>query len=136
MKSATQAFESVRTTAETAKSDAPKKAGDLAPGDYVRQGDIYLHKLACLPNSAIPDPSARAQLAPGESQGSRHCIGDMSKVQLFRLPNPNPLQGPVIDVKESVAIEHPEHAHITLEPGVYICTFQRLHADEVRRQMD
>ncbi len=136
MKTATQAFESVRTTAEAVKSDAPKRAGDLAPLDHVRQGDVYLWKLAGLPTGATPDPTASAQIAPGETQGSRHVIADMRKVRMFKLANPNPLQGPVIEVKESVVVEHPEHAHITLEPGFYIGTFQRLHADEVRRQMD
>lgn len=44
--------------------------------------------------------------------------------------------GPLIVAKEAVTIEHPEHAHVTLPAGVYLTTYQRTWAKEIRRTQD
>ena len=106
---------------------------------FAQQGDIYIRKVdakaLCKPKNGIANHSG--QLAPGNSRGSRHCV-DTRKVRVFEHPGAkeNPLQGPVLLSGERFTITHPEHGHITLPPGAYSITYQRLFADEIRRVMD
>ena len=102
---------------------------------FAQQGDIYLSK-APISSVAKGARAQSGQLAPGTTQGSRHCV-DPAKV---RISTPDalasPLQGPTLYAKESFTITHPEHGHITLPPGCYRVTYQRAYADEMRRVMD
>lgn len=110
---------------------------DLPVGQYIPQGDINIIRLGNVPENAIPsEPSA--QLAPGTTRGSRHCIkaDDLSKCRFFKLPNPNALQGPIIVFYEPVTIEHPEHGDQVWPECVVAVTYQRRYADEVKRIQD
>lgn len=107
------------------------RAGDI----FAQQGDIYIGKLSRLPKTATRDMQATGQLAPGTTQGSRHCV-DITRVRLWVLPTPTALQGPIIEAPEGVEIFHPEHGNIVLPPGVYQVSFQRAYADELRRVAD
>lgn len=106
-------------------------------GHHVPQGDINIWRLREVPPTAVSAHSF-AQLAPGTTRGSRHCIkaSDLGKCIFFRLPNPSPLQGPIIVFTESVTIEHPEHGDQIWPICVVAITYQRRYADEIRRIQD
>jgi hypothetical protein len=106
-------------------------------GTPVAQGDINLWLLPKLPESAIQAFSGR-QLAPGTTRGSRHCIKaeDMNAVEFYRLPDPNPLQGPILVFTRSITIEHPEHGDQIWPAGIVAVTYQRRHAIELKRSQD
>lgn len=114
---------------------------DLQPGQFAAQGDLNFIALAELPEGAVEVVTV-PQLAPGNSRGSRHCIKeeDLHKVRSFRLPDPTPLQGPILYFEEPITIEHPEHRHQFWNTGCKPCliavTYQRKHAEEVRRIQD
>lgn len=111
--------------------------GAMSAGDMHRQGDVYITRLDALPADAVK-AEKQAQLAPGTTQGSRHVINaaHMRHCEFFALRQPTPLQGPIIRAKKPVEIQHPEHGHVTVPPGVYGITYQRQLADELRRVAD
>lgn len=101
----------------------------------VRQGDIYVQRIrkADVPKTA---PYGTTQLAPGNTQGSRHIV--KGSVDL-RAPEKgaDALKGPYILAKERFEVTHPEHAHFSLPPGTYRVTYQRDFAqEEIARVMD
>ena len=102
---------------------------------FARQGDLYFAKLAQIPLGSRPWPFPHGQLAPGNTQGSRHCV-DITHVHLWLLPDPTALDGPIIDAPNGVEITHPEHGNHVYPPGIYQVTFQRAYADELRRVID
>lgn len=110
---------------------------DFPVGQYIPQGDINIWRLPEVPANAI-DSVTHAQLAPGTTRGSRHVIksDDLSKCKFFSLPSSNELQGPIIIFTEPVTIEHPEHGDQLWPACVVAITYQRRHADEVRRVQD
>ena len=133
---ATTVYETIQRTANEKRTDAPKTVGSLARLDYTRQGDVYFWSIEKVPAGAIRESKPSGQLAPGTTQGSRHCVADPSAVTMYRLESPNALQGPIIDAPNGVTITHPEHGHQTLGPGVYAVTYQRAYAEELRRVQD
>ena len=102
---------------------------------FARQGDLYFAKLAKVPHDAQPWTFPHGQLAPGTSQGSRHCV-DLTRVRLWVLARPTALDGPIIEAPEGVEIQHPEHGHHIYPPGIYQVTYQRAYANELRRVQD
>lgn len=138
-------------------------------GDNVRQGDIYL-VLIPMPKAtdltAIPAAQLAAgyQLAPGNTQGSRHvlqfgrdslgatvftpknqaAIADLvNKHAKLDKPVPAELIGPVFQPgSKDAVIVHPEHAHAVIPaatvPSDMACAvvYQRAFAEEVRRVQD
>lgn len=106
-------------------------------GDYSYQGDIVIWYLPKLPEGVIQVFTV-AQLAPGTTRGSRHCIrqSDLPKVEQFQLKNPNPLQGPILKLSAPIVIEHPEHKHQQISAQFVAITYQRKHSDELRRVAD
>ncbi|HXJ41719.1 MAG TPA: hypothetical protein VNH18_20755 [Bryobacteraceae bacterium] len=130
------AFRRVQAHAEKIKNDEPHTVETCSPGDAWAQGDILLLCLIAVPPGATVDPKPVAQLAPGTTQGSRHCIRDLSTVKLWRIASPTPLDGPVIEAPSGVTVEHPEHGDVTLPPGVYAVVYQRALAEELRRTVD
>lgn len=133
----TETLEELKTVAKAKATAAPVRYGTLAPYDCHRQGDVYILTLSSLPRglSAI---ATRAQLAPGETQGSRHCIAaaHLGRVKMYQRNATNPLEGPVIDASDEVEITHPEHGHVILPKGVYGIYYQRQMAEELRRVAD
>lgn len=104
---------------------------------FAQQGDLYFTKLATLPAGARQLVRHNGQLAPGNTQGSRHCV-DMSRCTLWALAHPTALDGPVIESPDGITVTHPEHGWLTFPPGpgIYQVTFQRAYAEELRRVAD
>jgi hypothetical protein len=117
--------------------DSFKAIPQLKSGEFVSQGDINFICLTTIPKDAVLIPTPQ-QLAPGNSRGSRHCIkaSDLHKVKAYRLPNPNPIQGPILEFLGEVTIEHPEHGDQLWTPCIVAVTYQRKHAEELRRVQD
>lgn len=145
---AEKAFAEVRKQAERIKNDEPATVGTVSIGDVVRQGDLYLVAIGDLP--AKRTPTGERQLAPGNTQGSRHVLAGECEVftaepaaiaALVKKSNgviiPAPLLGPVFRTVGEVTVEHPEHGHRALPAGECFATvYQRAFADEVRRAQD
>lgn len=136
MLTATEVIEQIHAHGQEIANDSLVKVTPEI-GVPVAQGDINLWLLPKLPDrviEAVPD----AQLAPGTTRGSRHCIrlSDMGHVKFYRLSNPNPLQGPILVFEKEATIEHPEHGDQLWPAGIVAVTYQRRHADEVRRAQD
>ena len=106
------------------------------PGDGWAQGDLLLVCLETLPQNIAPMIKPDPQLAPGNSQGSRHCLDSLQGVRLFQLVDATPLDGPVILAEREFTVQHPEHGDITLPAGVWGVVYQRAFADELRRVQD
>lgn len=117
-----------------AKPDAVKY-GTTAPGDYHRQGDVYIRRLKALPKG-LKTTQAQSQLAPGETQGSRHCLESIDGVKFYAPADKTPLDGPILQCDGPVTVTHPEHGHVTLPAGVYSIHYQRQYAEELRRVQD
>lgn len=132
----TTVFSEVAEQAEKIRNDAEQAFGFVDPGDEIRQGDLYITALSKLPAHVTKIDKPQAQLAPGNTQGSRHTIRDMKGVTLYRVKDAGPLDGPIIVADEEIAIDHPEHANMVLPAGCYAVTYQRAFAEELRRVQD
>lgn len=132
------AFRQVIDYAEQIRNDDAHTVATMSPGDMWVQGDIGLVCLAALPKGCVVDNRPTPQLAPGTTQGSRHCVaaGDMARVRFYRLIEATPLDGPVIEAPDGLTIEHPEHGDVTLPPGIYGVVYQRQFAKELKRVQD
>lgn len=139
----------IRKSAE--RMDAAKTAaiGAASVGDVVRQGDLYLVCLEALPAGGERAPR---QLAPGETQGSRHvaagecvvhrpasaaAVAQLIKTACRGAEVPAELVGPLVECLGETTIEHPEHGHRILPAGsVWAVVYQRAFGEEVRRVQD
>ncbi len=137
MLTAIEAMTKVEQDAKKCLKGETTRYGTVAPGDCHRQGDVYVLALCELPPGAVKSDKA-LQLAPGTTQGSRHCLRqeDLSHIEFYRRPDASPLDGPILVAKNRFEVTHPEHAHVNLPPGVYAITYQRQHAEELRRVAD
>ena len=125
----------VISTAEKIKNDELQRFPEAASvGDYVRQGDIYIIFLDCVPSDAIRVATPQLQLAPGSSQGSRHCLSTLDGVDIYSLPDPTVYDGPVIRCTTEVTVTHPEHGNWLLPVGCYAISYQRTEDDKGRQR--
>lgn len=111
-------------------------ADTLEIDDTIRQGDLYLTLIPKLPEGKA---SKDAQLAPGQTQGSRHILsGKFELVTDVTFKNvPQALVGPAFKCKGDVELTHPEHGNKILPKGtVWQVTYQRAFAEEIRRVQD
>jgi hypothetical protein len=136
MKTAEREIDAIQSHAEAIRNDGAHEVATASPGDTWAQGDVGIVCLAGLPAGCRLDPNPTAQLAPGETQGSRHCLTDLAAVNLYRMGDATPLDGPVIEAPQGCTIAHPEHGDVTLPPGTYGVIYQRAYADELRRVQD
>ncbi len=141
MSDAVQAFETIKATADKARCMGARRCPAMAPGDVARQGDVYIRCIAGVPDGAVRVAEPGSQVAPGNTPGSRHRIRELCDVTVYTLASPNALQGPVIDAPRGFVLDHgtggeQDHATIEFGPGVYLVTFQRAYADELRRVQD
>jgi len=108
--------------------------------EAVRQGDIYITRLNKMPEGVKPYKNSEGgdnQLAPGTSQGSRHVLAENETAKLYSLPNPTALDGPIIDAPNGCRVNHPEHGDIDFQMGgIFKVTYQRAHAEELKRVKD
>ncbi|MFN3962515.1 MAG: hypothetical protein ACK4NQ_06020 [Fimbriimonadaceae bacterium] len=98
----------------------------VALGEFARQGDIYIVAIDAVPAGC--KPSENRQLAPGTTQGSRHIAEgaveiyhrtDHGRIVMAKNRKGGHAIGPVIVAKDFFTVTHPEHAHVSLPPGVY-----------------
>jgi len=139
MNSVLESVRQVEQVAESIKSDATQRFPEAASlNDAVRQGDLYITLIANVPLAAKLVKKPSKQLAPGNTQGSRHCISNMRNVRVFANPQPSAYDGPILEVKKEVTIEHPEHGDWVLNPGCYAISYQRTEDSEgrIRRVQD
>lgn len=131
---ATESLERIQASAEAIRNADTHRFPDAASvGDTFRQGDLYITRLDAVPAGAVA-MKYEAQLAPGNTQGSRHILD--RTVKMYRLKNATVLDGPVIEVGDTCTVTHPEHGHVVLPAGIYGVTYQRQFADELRRVAD
>ena len=130
-----RAFSEVLRHAEKIRNDADHRIEVMEPGDAWAQGDILILRLKSLPLGAVAIKSV-SQLAPGTTQGSRHCIADPSAIRMYRLAITTPLDGPILVAESEFMVEHPEHGNVTCPAGVYAIRYQRAFAEELKRQLD
>ena len=135
-KSAVEAYDEVRHVADSVRDHRQWRFSEAAsPGDYWRQGDVFITLLDGVPKNAKPG-NIVTQLAEGNTQGSRHCLDDILGVSFFALERPTALDGPVLQLTEERTITHPEHGAVCLPPGTYGITYEREMAEELRRVAD
>ncbi len=142
-------IDAVRKSAEKMHAAATERIATASAGDVVRQGDLYL---VCL-KSSLPGKLLRTrQLAPGDTQGSRHVAeGDCKivdpeskaavSVAISHLVKgadvPQQLVGPIVECHGDTTIAHPEHGDRILPAGsTWGVIYQRAYAEEVRRVQD
>ena len=137
-----------KAAAESLDEAGEQIVGTASPGDCVQQGDIHLVCIESLPAGT----KTKRQLAPGNSQGSRHIAeGECSVYQpkepaaVAQIVNslcrgamvPAELVGPIVECHGETTITHPEHRHFRLPAKtVWAVVYQRQYADEIRRVQD
>lgn len=136
--SATDAYRLVRERAEEIRNDGDHRIETMSAGDAWAQGDVAIIALDAVPADAMLDESPSAQLAPGNTQGSRHLLDSLDGLRLFARTGgeATPLAGPVIEAERRFSVTHPEHGNVSLPPGVYQVRYQRAFAEELRRVQD
>lgn len=148
---AVRAYEQVKQSAAGRIKPAPKRIDRLEPGEAVRQGDLYLIRLAKLPKGAVAIENPSPQLVPGRTRGSRHVItAETFAACVLHAParatepalrsasggREAEFDGPVIDAVAPFEVSHPEHGHFILPPGVYAVRYQRRYGPTTRRVKD
>jgi hypothetical protein len=131
------------TTVETAvkkvrdsKPDAKVREYEtLDIGKAVRQGDVYVHRVADEHPHGKRIGAKLVQIALGSSNGARHEAKGAVKVYAgTTLPEyvtaPQDVQaseitGPLIVADKPWSVVHPEHPHFKLPKGTYQVTYQR-----------
>jgi hypothetical protein len=137
MSNATTIFRQIQAHASTNACDLTYIVFPVI-GQLIPQGDLNFVILPKVPEGCSKGNSV-AQLATGTSQGSRHCIAgkDIGNVEFFNLPDPNPLQGPILRLSADVEITHPEHRNLIFPLGTIIAvTYQRRYAEDIKRIQD
>lgn len=124
-------------------SDKPERIGSPSLGDVVRQGDVYIMSIPCLPDGQV---TKNRQLAEGDTQGSRHILtGEVNIIDKVTSVVKNPdgevihptLVGPAFECVSDVTETHPEHGWKILPAGTcWQVVFQQSFAEEVRRVQD
>lgn len=99
-----------------------------------RQGDVLIVPVKSLPKNLDPvdREQGRVVLAHGEVTGHAHAIKDRNAA-LFRDPKLAAIFMHVSD--DPVALEHEEHATITIPPGNYRVICQREYSPEAIRNV-
>jgi hypothetical protein len=133
---ASRAYSDLARHAEKIKNDDEHEIATMSVGDMWPQGDVGIVSLGKIPAGATVEPKPQLQLAPGTTQGSRHCLASLDGVTLYRLKDATPLDGPVIDAPQGCRVNHPEHGDVILPAGVYGIVYQRAFAEELRRVQD
>jgi hypothetical protein len=135
MKCITEVLEQIEQSAATKNDTETRFIKKIDLNQVVRQGDIYIHKVAT--DWKVGKPVSN-QLAMGSTKGSRHfaespakCYEGVDAPQYMT----NTLLGPVIQSTDRFTISHPEHAHISLPAGTYAVTHQ-MDARTLRRVQD
>lgn len=135
-------FQQLTSDAEQIRNTDPQSLHTMEVGDEFRQGDLRIIRLP--DNFAVarkrdlkPVEHPISQLAPGNTQGSRHILQNTACCEFYSLVSATPLDGPIVVTKEANAITHPEHGDVVnLPAGCYAFPGQRAFAEELRRTAD
>lgn len=133
METAEHTFQEIRQSAEAIRNDEcqtfPESARD---GDAARQGDVYVifrDKLPEVDENRFEEFTAEAQVAPGNTQGSRHIWDSLEGVRMFRWigiwNERGETQGPFYVLDQPRTLTHPEHGDWLFPAGVYEIRYQR-----------
>ncbi len=102
--------------------------------DTFAQGDVYITKIDALPDG-VEEITPVAQLAPGETQGSRHLLAHLDGVKMFRRKTMRECDGPILQLTKVNDITHPEHGNAcNIQPGFYAISYQQT-GDQIRRRV-
>lgn len=126
------AGEKLRASAtERIDCNQPVTVPEMQPEQCWAQGDIGVVRLDRLPDDAkkIHRP-AGGQVAPGTTQGSRHCIPEDAPVTYYQVSDGDPLSDLCLVADGPWTLTHPEHAHCTFEAG----TYRLIHQQNEQRQ--
>ena len=115
--------------AALACEQGPREIAEMKPGQVVRQGDIYLHRVeADHPRGAVRKGAMARQLAIGSQSGARH-LADPPAVVYEGTTLPawcaeRTFMGPCVVSDAPFTVSHPEHAHVKLPAGTYQVSHQ------------
>lgn len=130
-----ETIESIHAHAKAKRQKEYRLVREIAVGQVVRQGDVYLVRLP--DNAKLGKETKNRQLAPGTTKGSRHIVDGTAKLftdwaapkELFeetakalgvhRENILRALMGPAIKSDGAFRVTHPEHADFTLPGGCY-----------------
>ena len=105
--------------------------------DRIWQGDLALTIRSKRPSGYQLAESPQLQLVPGNTQGSKHCLDNLSGVDVY-LPenwNEESLVGPWLVCREEKTILHPVHGSVTIPAGMSVhCSYQREWDLEQKRE--
>ncbi len=104
--------------------------------DYFRQGDLYIFIRDSIPRDCIEVKNPSLQLAPGTTQGSRHCLDSLKGVSIYQQANGDALQGPWLKITIPRIIKHPQHGDVKLITSICEIVYQRAFAEELKRVLD
>jgi hypothetical protein len=123
---AVQARERIEREAKEKAVQEVRHIKSIEIGKVVRQGDIYIHRVA--DEHKHGKESKSRQLAIGNTQGSRHVAESPSKAfdgtTLPTYCDQRTFLGPLVQSKKRFTVTHPEHAHVSLPAGCYQITHQ------------
>ena len=101
---------------------------DVKVGQGIRQGDVYLWRVAEIPKNYIC--SKDRQIVKGTTQGSRHTVDNSVSVYwpISRTDSDDQsIEGPYLQSDSRFNLQHPEHAWHSLPQGYWKVTYQ-VHA--------
>lgn len=104
--------------------------------NQLRQGDVYLLRVASVPTAAKKNAceKGRAVLAHGEVTGHAHVLDAPAPVRKYRT---TPEGARFVEIVKTVALRHEEHAAIMVTEGKWQQGFQvEDFGEEVRRVAD
>jgi hypothetical protein len=150
-------IEKIQEFAQKVKSgDAPVKPGtphffsgaetptrDGVTGDGVWQGDLGVEVIESIDPSykLVENPTPQdAQLVPGQTVGSRHCLKDVNTVKLYRpagwgtTENAESLVGPQFVAIKDTVIDHPTHGAVHVPAGMCINISYQRNLDLITKQ--
>lgn len=126
IKDASEAHAEIERLAKANARPEVRFIKEIAVGQIVRQGDIYIHRVN--EDHASGKEMKSRQLALGNSQGSRHIAESPAKIlEGTTLPewcDRRTFLGPLVKAEKRFTITHPEHAHVSLPKGTYQVTHQ------------
>lgn len=143
----TEYLSKMRGQAESIRNDQPIEFSVAASaGDYIRQGDVYVTLCDEVPagftKRELKDLGKNpAQVAIGNTQGSRHIWDSLEGVEIYKNDRANELQGCVYVLSQTRTLTHPEHGDVICtvpegETRIFNITYQRAYAEEIKRVRD
>lgn len=141
-----EALETIKSSiANSLKMVQVREVGQMKPGQFIRQGDLYID-VGDIKNKGAA--RKELQLVPGNTTGSRHCVIESPHVQIFESLAPAitiqigsdtkiaRFPGPLIIATQDFSISHPKHGWMSrICKGIYQ-TWQQCDYMRQRAQLD